>query len=150
MPKRSDKLKRVRSLAESEEKQQCRAMGDAQRRLDEHEDRLSELRQYREEYTQRQPQETRGGGISSVHYADYQNFLQRLDDAVHAQSLEVRTTQQNRDAHRERWIAKVQRKETLQRAVERSELDETQKMKRLEQKQQDELPPQKSPFHDGD
>lgn len=137
MKNRADRMQRVHNIAENEEREHCRAMGDAQRTLDEHQQRLHELRQYRTEYASRQPA---GGSISSARWADYQNFLSRLDEAVDAQSQLVRQVQQNRDAHKQRWMAKRQKMESLQRVVERYRSDETRARERQQQKIMDDLP----------
>lgn len=149
MKKKSDRLKRVQSIAESEEREYCRALGEAQRMLDEHLQQLEELKNYRQDYAAQRNPGTSGRTISSAQYADYQNFLQRLDEAVRAQADAVRTTEQNCDAHRARWMVKRQRMESMKRVVERCELSETQKLKQLEQKAQDELPRQQDPFRRG-
>lgn len=149
MVKRSERLKRVHTLAETEERDYCRAMAEAQRSLDAHVARLDELRAYRREYATRQADGHSGDTISSARYADYQNFLQRLDEAVHAQSELVRTTQQNRDAHRERWVVKRRRSESLQRVVERCTADELRHRERTQQKVQDDLTLPDHPFRQG-
>ncbi|MBT8085369.1 MAG: flagellar export protein FliJ [Woeseia sp.] len=146
MAKKSDRLKRVQSIAESEEQTYCRAMGEAQRALNEHQRQLEELKSYRKDYALKRNPGKAGTTISSAQYSDYQSFLQRLDDAVHAQSETVRTTAENRDAHRARWMVKRQKMESLKRVVDRYQLDETQELERLEQKLQDELPSADDPF----
>ena len=146
MVKRSERLQRVHTLAETEERDYCRAMAEAQQSLDQHVARLEELRAYRRDYAKRQAQGQSGGVIESARYADYQNFLRRLDDAVQAQHEVVRTTEQNRDAHRERWQAKRRKSESLQRVVERCRADETLDRERTQQKLLDEMPLPEHPF----
>ena len=146
MKRRSDRLERVRTLAATEERDYCRAMGDAQRSLDAHEARLEELLSYRREYAARRGHGA-GRTVSSAQYADYCNFLQRLDDAVHAQNEVVRSNRQNRDAHRERWIQKRRKSESLQRVVERARDDETRADAR---KQPHDLPRPADPFGRGE
>jgi flagellar protein FliJ len=145
MKKRSTRMQRVQDIAENEERGYSRALGKAQRQLDEQQKRLEELRQYRSEYAARQPKGQRGG-ISSVQWADYQNFLRRLDDAVHAQAELVADGKRNRDAHRQRWMKKRQKTESLQRVVDRFRGDELRADERTEQKIQDDLPPQPNLF----
>lgn len=139
MAKRSDRMQRVQGIAENEERKYCRAMGDAQRTLDEQQQRLADLRQYRDEYAARQPKAV-SGAVSSVQWADFQNFLRRLDDAVHAQSQLVDGGKQNRDLHRQRWMIKRQKMESLQRVVDRYRSDEIRADEREQQKVQDDLP----------
>lgn len=145
MKKRSDRIQRVQDIAENEERGYSRALGEAQRQLDEQQKRLQELRQYRSEYASRQPR-GKGGAISSVQWADYQNFLRRLDDAVHAQAQLVADGKRNRDAHRQRWMKKRQKTESLQRVVDRYRSDELRADERAEQKIQDDLPLQPNQF----
>jgi flagellar FliJ protein len=143
MKKRSDRLGRVKRLADCEERNHCRAMGNAQRTLESQLERLEELQNYRRDYSGRQP---RGGSISSTQWADYQNFLYRLDEAVAAQSQLVMDGRQSRDAHRQRWMVKRQKVESLQRVVERSRDAEFRHGERVSQKIQDELPATADPF----
>lgn len=146
--KRSRRIKRVQSLAQTEERSHCRAMGEAQRALVERERQLAELKAYRQDYARGRNPGQPGSTISSARYADYQNFLRRLDDAVHAQAEAVRSTQLDRDAHRERWLVKRRKMESLQRVAERCQADETQELEKLRQKQQDDLPVRPDPFRD--
>ena len=139
MKRRSDRIQRVQQLAETEERNFCRAMSDAQRIVNDHERRLRELQDYRSEYADRRP----GGGngtVSSVQWTDYQNFLQRLDDAVHAQDRLVESSRQNRDVHRQRWMVKRQKMESLQKVVDRYRSDALRDDERKEQKVLDDLP----------
>lgn len=146
MVRRSKRLERVHTLAASEERDYCRAMGEAQRRLDQHLGRLEELKAYRREYAARQAPGQGGAAVSSVRYADYRNFLERLDDAVRAQAEVVMTTEKSRDAHRERWMRKRRKSESLQRVVDRCRADESRAEERLRQKALDDLPLADDPF----
>lgn len=146
MNKRSDRLKRVQSIAASEERDYCRAMGDAQRTLNEHLKQLEELRRYRLEYASKRNPGKTGRSISSSRYTDFQNFLKKLDAAVQAQLEAVRTTEQKRDAHRARWMVKRQKMESLKRVVDRHAADELQQDERLVQKVQDDMPRKPDPF----
>jgi len=144
--RKSHRLGRVRDLAETEEREHCRTMGAAQQALDAHERRLEELETYRREYAARGAAAGEGASLSSARYADYQNFLKRLDDAVRAQSQVVMTNRQNRDAHRDRWLAKRRRAESLGRVVDRYLADEARADDRRLQKSLDDLPSRPGPF----
>lgn len=144
MKKKSTRIARVHGLAESEEKSSCRAMGDAQRRLDEQLERLSELRAYRHEYASRRP---KNGIVNSAQWADYQNFLSRLDDAVHAQTELVAEGERNRDAHRQQWQGKRMKMKSLQRVVERHRDDEHREAEKELQRTQDDLQAMPRPFN---
>ena len=139
MKHRTDRIQRVQQLAETEERNYCRAMGEAQRIASEHEQRLRELQNYRQEYAGRRPHGG-NGTISGVQWTDYQNFLQRLDDAVRAQLQLVESSKRNRDTHRQRWMIKRQKMESLQRVVDRYRSDAVREGERKEQKTLDDLP----------
>lgn len=143
MKKKSTRIKRVHGLAESEEKTSCRAMGEAQRLLDEQLQRLHELQAYRHEYSSRRP---KSGVVNSAQWADYQNFLSRLDDAVHAQAELVAEGERNRDAHRAQWQGKRIKMKSLQRVVERHRDDELREAERESQRRQDDLQAMPRPF----
>ena len=148
MQRRSDRMRRVHTLAETEERDHCRAMGEAQQALDAHVARLEELKTYRREYAARRAPGS-GAAISSVQYADYCNFLKRLDDAVHAQSEVVMSNRERRDLHRERWMAKRRKSESLKRVVDRACDAEHRERARSQQKQLDDLPRPDDPFAAG-
>jgi flagellar protein FliJ len=135
MKRRSDRMHRVYLLAGIEEKQQCRAMGQSQRSLDHELERLEELKAYRVSYGT----QGRQGRFNSMQWKDYQNFLQRLDQAVAIQTQVVLDGKQKRDAHRSRWMTKRRKVESLERVVDRFASEETEQQERTRQKAADEL-----------
>lgn len=136
MSKRSDRMKRIASLAESEERKVCEEMGRVQQMLDKEIDRLEELEAYRRNYAQGFKA---GGSVSPVRWQDYQNFLARLDLAVDAQKRQVMSNTETRDAHRRRWLVKRQKLESLERIVDRFRTAEELEAERREQKISDDL-----------
>lgn len=144
MKKKSTRIKRVHGLAESEEKSSCRAMGEAQRQLDDQLQRLNELQAYRHEYSSRRP---KNGVVNSAQWADYQNFLGRLDDAVHAQAELVAEGERNRDVHRSHWQQKRVKMKSLERVVDRYRDDEHREAERESQRRQDDLQLVPRPFN---
>lgn len=136
MKKRSERMQKVYVLSETEEQEECRAMGKVQRHLDRDIEQLEELKAYRESYGSRPKLERQ---FSSLQWKDYQNFLQRLDQAIAAQTQVVMNGRQNRDAHRRRWMAKRRKAESLERVVERYRNEETTERERNLQKATDDL-----------
>lgn len=136
MSKRSDRMKRIASLAETEERKVCEEMGRVQQTLEKERERLKELEDYRRNYEQGLDT---SGSVSPVRWQDYQNFLSRLDLAVEAQKQQVLTGQETRDAHRRRWMVKRQKLESLQRIVDRFRNAEDLATERREQKVSDDL-----------
>ena len=75
-----------------------------------------------------------------MQWQDYQNFLQRLDGAVSAQQQIVSDCEQNLETHRQRWLAKRRRLESLERVLEKYHEQDRAYEDRLEQKTLDDLP----------
>lgn len=136
MKKRSVRISKIVAIAQSEERRVSIEMGHAQRSLNAEIDRLRELENYRESYS---AGFTMDGEVSATRWQDYQNFLQRIDDAVQQQKDVVLTGRQNRDAHRRHWMKKRQRVESLERVVDRFRDDEHRADERTQQKIQDDL-----------
>lgn len=137
-------MERIFVVAKSEERKKCQDMGRAQHLLDAEVNRLGELQSYRQNYEKRS---ALGPGTQPSHWADYQNFLCRLSDAVTEQKRNVLTGEQNRDLHRRRWMAKRQRLDSLQRVVERYRKTEVQEAEHKLQKSLDDLPHTRSGFN---
>jgi len=138
MKTRTRKISKVRSLAAAEERRFGAEAGRSQRHLDEQLGRLGELNAFRHNYARRSG--STGSGISSAHWKDYQDFLQRLDTAVKAQQQIVRDCEQNVATHRQRWMIKRQKLESLERVLEKYRAEDLAHADRLEQKALDELP----------
>lgn len=111
--------------------------GRSQSKLIEQMKKLGELQAYRRTYANKSPVSQ---GTSIAHWQDYQNFLHRLDNAVVSQQQIVRDSERNVAAHRQRWLVKRQRLESLQRVLSRYREQDRQFGERLEQKTLDDLP----------
>lgn len=136
MSRKTKKIDKVASLAASEERRFGEQTGRSQQALAEQLERLGELRAYRLNYARQKPAAT---GVSSVRWQDYQNFLQRLDQAVQSQHQIIRECEQNLDAHRNRWMAKRQKLESLERLLEKCWQRDAAYKARLEQRELDDL-----------
>lgn len=143
MSRRADRMQRIVALAAADEQRVTGAMGQAQRDLDESLKRLDELTRYRRDYAGRQ---VPGGSVSAVRWHDYQAFLARLDQAIGVQRQLILDAEQNVEAHRRRWIAKRQRRESLQRVLDRYRREFRAEADRRAQQRLDDLPPTKTMF----
>lgn len=129
-------MRRLAELAKTEERRECEELGRLQRSLDQDEKRLDDLEVYRKEYSQR------FAGTREVvpaRWQDYQNFLQRIDDAMTDQRNNIQVGKQARDAHRQRWLVKRQKLESIERVVDRFQKSEDAAAERKQQQIQDEL-----------
>ncbi len=137
MKKRTRKIDKIVALEASEEQRLGQEAGRSRQRLDEQLARLGELNAYRHSYANKSPA---GPSVSSAQWQDYQNFLQRLDGAVQAQQQIVNDCEQNLESHRQRWLAKRRRLESLERVLEKYQQQDRAYEDRLEQKALDDLP----------
>ena len=145
MKRRSKKLGKFLKLEAAEERREGIATGKSQRQLEEQMARLGELNAYRQSYGDASKSMQ---NVSSVHWKDYQSFLDRLDQAVQSQQQIVRNSEQNLEAHRRRWLAKRQRLDSLQRVLERYQQEEHRFLERREQRTLDDMPRPDVPYDD--
>lgn len=145
MRKRSKKIGKVVSLATTDERRYGAAAGKSRRNLENEMARLGELHAYRHGYAQTSQSKS---NINSAHWKDYQNFLRRLDQAVLSQQQIVRDSEQNLALHRQRWLAKRQRLESLRRVLDRYRDEEAAQADRQLQRILDDLPGAKNPYSD--
>jgi len=134
---RTRKISKVTSLASSEERRFGEEAGRSQRQLNEQLERLGELNAFRHNYARKNAGATQ---VTSVHLKDYHDFLHRLDVAVKAQQQIVRDCEQNLATHRQRWMVKRQKLESLERVLARYQAEDNAYQDRLEQKLLDDLP----------
>jgi len=135
--RRTQKLGKVAALAAAEERRFGVEAGRSQRHLNEQLERLGELNAFRHNYARKNSGMAR---VTSAHLKDYQNFLSRLDVAVRAQQQIVRDCEQNLATHRKRWMIKRQKLESLERVLEKYQVQDHAQREKLEQKLLDDLP----------
>ncbi len=134
---RTRKIGKIASLAAAEERRFGEQAGRSQQQLNEQLERLGELNAFRHNYAK---QNAGARELNSAHLKDYQNFLHRLDTAVRAQQQIVRDCEQNLATHRQRWMVKRQKLESLERVLARYQAEDTARDDKLEQKRLDDLP----------
>ncbi|MEO1201654.1 MAG: flagellar export protein FliJ [Pseudomonadota bacterium] len=147
MRKRSHSLKKFLAIAAADEQRTGKLAGQIRRELDDHIGRLGELNAFRHDYLGKAPA---SGSLNSAHFKDYQSFLARLDAAVNAQQQIVADSEQNLELHRQRWLQKRQRLESLERVLERYQQEEQEHEERLEQRILDDLPSGPLPYDEDD
>ena len=143
MKRRSTKLEKFVALASTEERTLGEETGQSQRRLQKEKERLGELNAYRVDYAEKARSV---GDMRAAQWKDYQRFLARLDDAVRTQEQRIRTCEQNVEAHRQRWLAKRRRLESLERVLDRYRSEERAADERRDQRSLDDLPRRGDPY----
>jgi len=135
--KRSQRLEPVVKVAENREQQAARDLGDSQLAFTQAEQRLDELKNYREEYIQRF--HTNGAvGMSAVQMGDYRLFLSNLSRAIEQQVELVKQAASVVEQQREQWFTRRGKVKMLDNVVSRFQADEQRIVDRKEQLEQDE------------
>lgn len=136
--KKSERMKPVAKVTESREKMAAKALGESNRELQQHEQRLSELQKYREEYLG-YCQERGSDGISAAKFQELQRFLLNLNKAVEQQQQLVEFTQQSLAMKKSSWQQARSRTRAMDTVIDRYRRQEQQSEQKREQKEQDEI-----------
>ena len=123
-------LRRAQDL----EDEVAKALAERQQALDMHQSRLSELRQYAEEYANAQLATT-----SAAQLLNRRAFLDRLDNAVEAQSKTVDSNQERVDAERARLLLASRDKAVLEQLAASYRAQEKQVADRRDQREMDDI-----------
>ncbi len=135
--KRSQRLEPVVRVAENREQQAARSLGDSQSALNQAQQRLNELKNYREEYIQRF-HTTGAAGMSAVQMRDYRLFLSNLSRAIEQQAGLVEKAATVVEKQRQQWFSRRGKVKMLGNVVSRFQADEQRVVDRKEQLEQDE------------
>ena len=129
----SERLRPIQHVAEVRERDAARSFGESQRRLDEEQQRLSQLEAYRDEYLQRF-QRLQQEGLTVAQLLEYQAFLAKLDAAVRHQAEIVQLRRGDAERRREAWTDRRTHSRAMERAVDNLAERELQDGERREQK----------------
>ncbi|MBL3591023.1 MAG: flagellar export protein FliJ [gamma proteobacterium endosymbiont of Lamellibrachia anaximandri] len=132
----SKRLKPVQRVAKSREQTAARQLGRSKKSLHEEETKLTQLRQYHQEYLTRFEQAA-SKGITAVHLQEYRAFIAKLDEAIKQQESVVAASKQNHSVKKDTWRSKHTRTEALSKVVDRYERAEKKEEERSEQKESD-------------
>lgn len=119
------------------EQDRARDMGAANRRLEAAQQKLAELRRYRDDYSNSFQSKARGG-TGVVALRDFQAFLARLDLALRQQEQLVHQAREEQLAHTRQWQSAARRARALDTVVDRWHGEERRQEERSEQRQTDE------------
>ncbi|MGH8052315.1 MAG: flagellar export protein FliJ [Stenotrophomonas sp.] len=120
--------------AQDREDEVAKELAERQRALDVHQSRLSELRQYAEEYANAQMSTT-----SAAQLLNRRAFLDRLDNAVEAQSKTVDSNRERVDAERARLLLASRDKQVLEQLAASYRAQEKKAEDRRDQREMDEI-----------
>jgi len=120
--------------AQDREDEVAKALAERQQALDMHQSRLSELRQYADEYANAQLATT-----SAAQLLNRRAFLDRLDNAVEAQSKTVDSNQERVEAERARLLLASRDKAVLEQLAASYRAQEKQVADRRDQREMDDI-----------
>ena len=120
--------------AQDKEDEVAKALAERQQALDMHQSRLAELRQYADEYASAQLATT-----SAAQLLNRRAFLDRLDNAVEAQSKTVDSNQERVDAERARLLLASRDKAVLEQLAASYRAQEKQVADRRDQREMDDI-----------
>jgi flagellar FliJ protein len=134
---RSKRIQPIVDLAENRQMDAARKLGQSRKVLERHQQRLTELVAYREEYSRHFDQGFKGGmGVMKLN--EYRSFLSRLDEAIGQQRELVEQARRDCDHSRQGWLQTRTRSQALDKVKERYLGEERREAERVEQKITDE------------
>ncbi len=134
---RSDRMAPVQQVLEGAEQSRARELGEGQRRLDEAEAKLNELRTYHGEYLQTYRKRAEDG-TSVTKLRDFQAFLARLEQAQSQQEKLVAQAREMVSNQRRNWQGAARQVKAVETVVDRWRSAERKEGERREQKESDE------------
>lgn len=143
MKKKSQRLRPVVRVAENHEQQAVRNLGASQTALNQAQQKLLELENYREEYLANFQSAGRSG-MSAGRMEDYRRFLLRLDKAISEQKQILAQAESAVEQRRQAWHASRTKVRSLDSVVSRYEAEEQQQANKREQSASDERSQRKS------
>ncbi len=134
--KTEHRLKPVAKIAKSQERNAARVMGEMLQHAEEQQTQLDMLKNYRREYFHNYL-EVGKAGLSVVQMRDYQVFLKRLDTAIVQQKQQVESCLQSCKQSQSDWQGRHNRKEMIDKVVEKRRLQSVQKQQSRQQRELD-------------
>lgn len=134
--KRSDRIKSLMQLAEKQEQQAVRDLGQARQLMETHQAKLNELREYRDEYL-RQFHHSGEQGISGLQLQQFRAFMQQLDQAIDNQCQVVEQLAEQCRQQTDHWQQRYQQTRILDKTRDKFARQERYQADRQEQREND-------------
>lgn len=113
---RSKRLSPVLKLAENKEKTAALAMARARQQLHYYENKVNQLRAYRDEYSQSLIQ-GRAKSMSAIQLQEYQNFIRQLNEGITLLSKKIEEQKSMTLQDEKSWISAKSRTDVLDKLV---------------------------------
>lgn len=135
---RSKRMRPILDIAETREKEAATVLGVAQQALEQQQQRLQDLEQYRQEYNA-YVQQVGAQGVTASRLQDLYRFVNSLDSAVGQQTRMVEVARQHVAAKLRAWQDARGKHKALGKVIERLQDDEEKAVAKREQKETDEF-----------
>lgn len=135
--KRSDRFKPIHSIAQQSEDKAAHTLGKIQHQLNEHQQKLTELMQYHQDYIARFNEQA-AKGMSVVQVQSYQKFISQLKVAITQQKEHITLATEACDSSRVDWTVERQKTQVLEKVMTRYQRQEQKTANRKEQRLSDE------------
>lgn|SRR5690606_16348198 len=136
-PKRSQRLQIVLQLAQRKEDEAQQELLQAQARLQQEQDKLTQLQQYQGEYLDNLKAQT-GRQMSAMQYQAMTQFVSRLSVAISEQRRQVQMVELALDRVQTKWRQLYQKRQKMGEFIERCQMDEAREQEQREQRLLDE------------
>jgi len=134
---RSRKLNPVIDMARKATENELIKLGETNALLQQEQSQLDELTGYRQEYLNRFRQDD-PTLMSAKKALDLRAFLAQLDQAIHAQHMQVTQSQARVQSQQKNWLEAKNKEQAIDTLMARYKTDEMQQQQRHEQRENDE------------
>jgi flagellar FliJ protein len=133
---KSKRFEPIQEIATNSANDLSRSMAEAGRKVADLEQKLGQLKTYRDEYVRKSAHSN--GAIDAVKLQNYRSFLDRLGEALNQQMKLLEVAREEFEKRRAQWSEKRVEAESLNRVVDRFRKDEQHAADRKEQREGDE------------
>lgn len=134
---RSKRMQTVNKVAHKKEQDAARMLGQSRKNLQQQNMRLTELMQYREDYT-RKFTSSGNDGMDTRKLNEYRSFLHRLNQAILQQRDVIARAERECQLRERAWLGTRTRSQALTKVIARYQLEERVASDRKDQKVLDE------------
>ena len=136
MMKKSERMQPIRKLVADREQDAMKALGQSQRALTEHEQKLEQLKTYRAEYA-KLFQQHGAKGMDGAQLQAYQTFIAQIDAAIRQQRKMIEFANEDCAEKRQDWQQTHTRTQVMDKAIERFKHTEQKQEQKRQQKEAD-------------
>lgn len=134
--KKSERWQSLRKIVDQHEQLAARSLGQSQGNLNQQQQRLQELLQFREDY-HRQFQQSGAQGMDGTTLQTFQHFLLQLDQAIAQQRQALAAAEHDCELKRDNWQDKHKTTRIYDKTIERFVSQEQRVQSRKEQREND-------------